>query len=274
VGSGSASEGRATISGKTHLTDFYDTIARYYDAENAHFTDDLPLYSDLAANAAQPILDIGCGSGRVCLHLAQEGYRVTGVDTSAQMLQFAQRKIDAMPHLSEVLRLVQSDVMDFSEGEYGLILLAYNALMHFTSAHSQISLLRHLRSLLADDGLIIIDLPNAGEAYAAEDEAGIILERSFIEPDTGHLVMQQSVSTLNRAEQLLHVTWIYDEILADGTVKRTLAPLQLRYVFPSELLLMLQLCDLSPQESFGSYDQNPFDEGAERFIVTVGKSNP
>jgi hypothetical protein len=85
--------------------------------------------------------------------------------------------------------------------------------------------------------------------------------------------MQQSVSTLNRAEQLLHVTWIYDEILVDGAVKRTLAPLQLRYVFPSELLLMLQLCDLSPLETFGSYDQNPFGEGAERFIVTIGKPN-
>jgi len=254
------------------MTDFYDTIARYYDAENAHFTDDLPLYSELAANTNAPILDIGCGSGRVCLHLAQEGHHVTGVDTSAQMLAFAQRKIDALPHLADALKLVQSDVMDFSQGEYGLILLPYNALMHFTSAEMQINLLRHLRSLLADDGLIVIDLPNAGEAYAAEDEAGIVLERTFIEPDTGHLVMQQSVSTLNRAERLLDVNWIYDEILADGIVKRTIAPLELRYVFPSELLLMLRLCELSLQETFGDYDQNPFGDGAERFIVLAEKS--
>jgi SAM-dependent methyltransferase len=256
------------------VTDFYDRIARYYDAENAHFTDDLPLYSQLAARAGEPILDVGCGTGRVCLHLAQEGSRVIGVDSSAQMLMMAQRKIENLPHLSESLRLVQADVMAFSEGEYGLILLPYNALMHFTTAERQIRLLRHLQGLLADDGLIAIDLPNAGEAYAAEDEAGIILERSFIEPDTGHLVMQQSVSTLNRAEQLLDVTWIYDEIENDATLKRTLAPLQLRYVFPSELLLMLQLCDLRVEDTFGDYDQNPFTDGTPRFIAIARKPRP
>jgi hypothetical protein len=188
------------------------------------------------------------------------------------MLAFARRKIDGMPHVAESLRLVEADIMAFAEDGFPLILLPYNAMMHFTSAEDQIALLGHLHNLLAEDGLIIIDLPNAGEAYAAEDEAGIVLERTFIEPDTGHLVMQQSVSTLNRAEQLLDVTWIYDEILEDGALKRTLAPLQLRYVFPAELLLMLRLCDLHPVDTFGDYEQNPFGDGAERFIVTAGKT--
>ena len=253
------------------MTDFYDTIARYYDAENAHFTDDLPLYSDLAAQTGGPILDVGCGTGRVCLHLAQEDYRVVGVDRSPEMLAIARRKTEGL-HLTESLRLVEADIMAFAEGGFSLILLPYNALMHFTSPDDQIALLGHLRNLLTDDGHIAIDLPNAGEAFAAEDEAGIILERSFIEPDSGHLLMQQSVSTLNRAEQLLDVTWIYDEILGDGTLKRTLAPLQLRYVFPAELALMLRLCDLTPVETFGDYEQSPFADGAERFILTAGKS--
>ena len=71
---------------------------------------------------------------------------------------------------------------------------------------------------------------------------------------------------------MLDVTWIYDEILGDGTLKRTLAPLQLRYVFPAELGLMLRLCDLHPVATFGDYEQNPFADGAERLIVTAGKS--
>ena len=254
------------------MSEFYDTIARYYDAENALFTDDLPFYSDLAEQSDGPILDVGCGTGRVCLHLAQEGHPVVGVDYSAPMLAIAQRKIEALPHLADALRLVEADITAFGDGSYDLILLAYNALMHFTSTDDQIRLLKHLRTLLAEDGRIVIDLPNAGEAYVAEDEAGIVLERTFIEPDSGHLVMQQSVSTLNRAHQLLDVTWIYDEIGADGVLKRTLAPLQLRYIFPAELDLMLRLSDLTPLETFGDYEQFPFDEGSERYIVIAGKA--
>ena len=52
------------------------------------------------------------------------------------------------------------------------------------------------------------------------------------------------VSTLNRTDQLQYITWIYDEIGANNVVQRTAAPLILRYVFPTELDLLLQVCGL------------------------------
>jgi hypothetical protein len=101
---------------------------------------------------------------------------------------------------------------------------------------------------------------------------GIVLERTFIEPITGHVVMQQSVSYIERATQLLNVTWIYDEILPDKTLKRTLEPLTLRYVFPTELEWLLALAGLRIEEQFGDYDQAPFAEGSPRLIVLATKA--
>ena len=68
------------------LRAFYETVARYYDAENAFKTDDLVFYSDLVADLLDgqegPALDVGSGTGRVLLHLAQAGLRVTGFEVS------------------------------------------------------------------------------------------------------------------------------------------------------------------------------------------------
>jgi len=250
---------------------FYDTIARYYDAETEHFTDDLPLYLELAEETGAPILDVGCGTGRIALTLAQAGYAVVGVDSSAPMLGLAQRKLAVLPTVAPLVTLTQADILSFDQGRYPLILLAYNALMHFTDTNSQLALLRQLSGLVADEGRMVIDLPNAAEAYAAEDAGGVVLERTFTEPQSGNLVLQQSVSTLYRTDQLLHIHWIYDEILPDSTLKRTLAPQVLRYVFAAELRLLLQVAGWQVEAEWGDYDQSDFAEGCERLIILASK---
>jgi SAM-dependent methyltransferase len=250
------------------MSHFYDTIARYYTIEHQLFTDDIPFYLDLANQRGDPILEVGCGTGRVVLPLAQAGYKVIGVDTSEAMLAIARRHLENLEHLKEQVHLIQGDILQH-QGRYQLILLSYNALMHFTTQEAQLAILRHLAGLLLEDGLMVIDLPNAGEAYASEDELGIVLERTFEEPESGHQVMQQSVSRIDRSEQRLHVTWIYDEIFPDGSLKRTLAPLVMRYIFPGEMHLMLGLCGLEADEWYGDYQQNPFEDGCSRMILVA-----
>lgn len=245
---------------------FYDTIARFYEAENQDFTDDLPLYEEFAEGKRGPILDVGCGTGRVNLYLAQAGYHTIGVDNSPEMLAFARRKRDA---LQLDAQLVEADILSFRDGRYPLILLPFNTLMHFHE--QQIIVLKHLAGLLADDGLMVIDLPNAGELLATENDEAVRFERTFFEPISGNTVMQQSVSTIDRAEQILLVNWIYDEILPDKTVKRTVAPLKLRLISAPEIRLLMQLSELDIVELYGDYGRGPFMDGCERMIVVARK---
>ena len=57
----------------------------WHDVECASYTADLPAWERLADDAGGAVLDLGCGSGRVALHLARRGHAVTGVDISPEL---------------------------------------------------------------------------------------------------------------------------------------------------------------------------------------------
>ena len=253
---------------------FYDRIARYYDPENDDVLDDLPLYSELADSANGVILDVGCGTGRVTFHLATEGHTIHGIDRSPEMLARAQRKRDQRSDLRERVILAEADVLTdpFPGNEYGLIILPYNTFMHLHAGDDQQIALNRLAKVLNATGQIVLDIPNAGEAFAAEHDGALSLERMFVEPESNNTVMQQAVSRLDRTAQLQHITWIYDEIDSHTVVHRTIAPLTLRYVFPREMDLMLAAAGLEPIERFGDYDGSPFEGECPRMIVVAGRS--
>ena len=250
------------------MSAFYTTVARFYDAETGDKTDDLNMYSRLAAQYDGEILDVGCGTGRVLIHLARAGYKVQGIDNDRAMLDRLARKLTNMPQLLDNITYLQADVLSHEfDRQFSLILLTYNALMHFKEQEQQIALLNNLRHWLTDDGLLVIDLPNAAPAFASDDTDALTLERTFLEVETGHMIMLHSVSYIDRALQVLHVEWIYDEVDGDGAVKRLVAPHLLRYYFLPELTLLLERCGFAVEEVFGDAERGPYDAESERMIV-------
>ena len=141
--------------------------------------------------------------------------------------------------------------------------------MHFHDPAAQRTLLKRLREWVVPGGALIIDLPNAGEAFAAPDTEAVTLERTFLEEETGHLVMQQSVSRIDRAEQIMHVTWIYDEIGDEGELTRTVVPVLIRYFFLAEIRLLLEVCGFEMDDVYGDFDRIPFEDGVPRMIVVA-----
>jgi SAM-dependent methyltransferase len=247
---------------------FYATIARYYDAEHRDKTDDLAMFTDFAAEYGDPIFEVACGTGRVMFHLAQAGYEIHGIDIEPAMLDRARSHAATLPHLSDKLKFIQGDILKYTaERTYPLVIFPYNGLMHFHQPEQQLEVLRRLRALMTDDGMLVLDLPNPADSFGAQDSDALIFEKTFLEPDTGHLVMQYSVSQLDRTEQLLRITWLYDEVDGDGVVKRTFAPVVFRYFFYAELRWLLQLAGFEVEVVYGSTELDPYEDGCERMIV-------
>ncbi|HFC12700.1 MAG TPA: class I SAM-dependent methyltransferase, partial [Anaerolineae bacterium] len=138
----------------------YDTVARFYDAVHADEHEDIAFILEVARSQAGAVLDLGCGTGRVTLPLAQAGFMVVGVDNSAEMLTLANKKVEAA-NLQEKVGLISADITNFSldHPPFALALISQNTLMHF--AESQLpALLQSIYPHLAPDGLLLIDLAN------------------------------------------------------------------------------------------------------------------
>jgi len=251
------------------MSGFYTTVARYYDAENADKTDDIEFYRELSEEYPGPILDVGCGSGRVVLPLARDGLTVHGMDNNTTMLDRARRRVRMQPEAYETLTLHEGDILTepLPDVAFGCVLLTYNLLMHFHTQESQLALLARMREVISPDGVLVVDLPNAGEMFATPDSDAITLERTFLDPETGHMVMQQAVAALDRATQFMRVTWIYDEVTGDGTLKRTVAPTRFRYIFPYELQLLLKVSGFRVEQMYGDVDGSPYEDACPRMVV-------
>ena len=82
--------------------------ARFFDADYAGYLDDLPLLEAYAQRTGSPLLELGCGTGRLLIPLAQAGYRVTGVEISPEMLRIARAKAEAAG-VTESVTLIEGD---------------------------------------------------------------------------------------------------------------------------------------------------------------------
>src|SRR5687767_2032444 len=76
-------------------TDPYAGIAEFYDLEHDDFRDDIPFYLNSIAVVGDPVLELGCGTGRLLRAIADAGFRVTGIDRSEPMLERARRSFQA-----------------------------------------------------------------------------------------------------------------------------------------------------------------------------------
>src|SRR5438132_7150642 len=103
-------------------------LAHFYELEYAGYSDDLPFYVQyaLALDPGKdlPVLELGCGTGRVLLELAQAGFRVVGVDASEGMLDACRGRAEAMG-LAERVRLVRADMRALDGVESALFNMAF-----------------------------------------------------------------------------------------------------------------------------------------------------
>lgn len=139
------------------LSDNYDRIARFYDvdmARNMAF-DDVGFYVGLCAQVKGPVLELGCGNGRILLELAQHGIDAIGVDASAGMLEELRRKaaLRSLP-----VRALRMDVADLAlPPGFSAILCPYSLITYITHDDEVARLLARIRGLLAPGGMLVID---------------------------------------------------------------------------------------------------------------------
>lgn len=255
------------------MRDFYEDVARYYDSENAGLQEDFNAYDILASRFGSPVLDVGCGTGRIALHLARTGFDVVGIDASGAMLDRAREHAKEQGGNAAKIEWLEADVRDLDRSErFGLAIFAFSGFMHLLEHSEQIKALQRIAAHLRPGGGVAIDIANPIDIFRSEDVDSLVVERMFIDADTGNTVMQQSLASFDRVSQIMSLTWVYDRIGTDGVIHRLLMPQRVRYTLASEMSLLLQFVGLEQAEIYGDYDFNPYAEDSPRLLAVATRA--
>jgi SAM-dependent methyltransferase len=267
-------EGTMNRRSERDLDDPYAELPELYDLEHAGFTEDIDLYLRLAEVVGNPILELGCGTGRVLGPLAAAGNRVTGIDRSRSMLDRARSVLRVQPQSStnsQRVTFVQGSMTEAERapgGPFGLVIFSLNGLMHLSGLAEQRAALASARRALDPRGMLVVDLLNPTPELLTTFDGRVRHEGSWQESD-GTMVDRFSSRTHDSAEQTIATELWYDLVDPAGHLRRVRSGFPLRYLAASELALLLELTGFVEWKIYGSYDLDPYDDASERLIVTA-----
>jgi SAM-dependent methyltransferase len=246
----------------------YDDIARYYDADFGDYSEDIHFYQEMARRTGDPILDVMCGSGRVLLPLAESGYSLTGLDSSAPMLALARSRLEHAGLLARV-SLQQGDIRssDLPAQHFALAFVAVNSFMHLERVKDQLAALTSLRHTLQPDGLLILDLFNPDPEQLNREDNRLTLERIY--PMDGRQVFKFVASESDMAAQTNAMTYMFDDMDADGHITRRVMRFTLRWLYRYELEHLLARAGFALRMVYGSYDLDSYTSASERMIAVA-----
>jgi SAM-dependent methyltransferase len=249
----------------------FDRFARYYDWDTSGEVDDLDFFRNLAARTGGPALEVGCGTGRVLLPLARAGLRLTGVDLSPAMLERARARLAAAGLLQRV-RLVEADARTMALDErFRMAFVALNTFMHFTTPEAQSGTLERIQRYLVPGGLLALDLFNPHPDLLDDADGRLIHDFTRPGPTEGAVTTRFHSQRVDPATQTLEISFFYDEVGADGLLRRTVAPFDLHYFTRREIELLLERCGFAVENVYGSYELDAYWAGSPKLIVVAAR---
>lgn len=188
-----------------------------YHHHHLTYLEDMPYWLSLADEFGGPILELGCGTGRVLSLLRSEGFQVFGLDLDAVMLNYLKEiDPDAPVWLADMITLKLGQ-------RFPLLLLPCNTYSTLP-AESRRVLLDRVYAHLMPGGCFAVSLPNPVDLaeMGSSDEDGV--EEIFTLPETGTPV--QVSSSWQTADDAVTIFWHYDRLLPDGQARRTTHPIR------------------------------------------------
>jgi SAM-dependent methyltransferase len=242
--------------------DPYENIVELYDLEHDAFQDDVSFFANVIQDG--PVLEVGCGTGRIVERLVRRGLEVHGIDTSEAMLTAARRRLAGLAHAH--LYHMAAEKISLPQ-KFQSAIWPLNVLWHLPDQDAQMRALQQVRAHMLGGGLLVVDLSNPLMIANGEGPAGVQLR--FQSADDVSEVQGFSNAVDLPTEQQVTLTLWYDRIEVGGIVRRSTAVVPLRYMYRFELELMLVYSGFRLGQIYGSYDLDPYAANSPNMLVVA-----
>jgi SAM-dependent methyltransferase len=228
-----------------------EVAARYDDSESPMFSQEAiePAVDFLAELADDgPALELGIGTGRIALPLAERGVRVSGIDLSEAMVA----RMRAKPGGDAIEVTVGDFATTRVEGEFSLAYLVFNTINNLTTQDAQVACFQNVGAHLRPDGCFVIEVgvPQLQRLPFGETIRPFHVSDSYVGFDEYDVVGQGLISHHLRA--------------SDGKFEKRSIPF--RYVWPAELDLMARIAGMTLRERWAGWKREPFTRESTKHV--------
>lgn len=239
----------------------------------ASFRGDTEWYRGKARQYGGPVLELGAGTGRITLAIAQDGILVHALDSDPAMLATLQQKLAHQPpDVRQRVVAVVGDMRIFTmEERFALIIAPFRAFLHNLTEHDQLACLDRVREHLRPAGRFAFNVFHPSLEYMAQHTGALarVWRRvgTFARADGGCIVRSES-NQYDTVRQLVDSHHRYEEYGPDGTLTRTsLHRLQLAYLYPSDLRRLLKEVGFHSVQITGGFDDRQFENDMDELVI-------
>ena len=249
-------------------------IAALYDSFATGLEGDVDFYVTESLKSGSPVLELGCGTGRITFPVAEAGVKIAGLDQSTSMLEVAREKLNSLaPEVQSRVTLVEGDMKNFSfDRQFHLVMIPYRAFLHLMTVEDQKNALACIHDHLLEDGRLIFNIFDPRMDIIAEhlSPLGSAMKKGseLTHPDTGRRVVVWDTRQFDPENQTFEWYIVFEELDADGmVVSKHYNPLKIRYSYRYEVQHLLELCCYEVVALFGDFNYHPFSYGGEQIWV-------
>jgi SAM-dependent methyltransferase len=223
---------------------------------------DIDFYVQAARECGGPVLELGCGSGRILIPTARAGIDVTGLDVSERMLAVGRTAIEAEP--PEVRRrtgLHHGDIRDFNLGrKFQLITMPFRPFQYLPTVEEQLACLGAIRRHLEPNGQLVFDLfnPSVHSLARPVDPAETDEEPPFTHPDGRTVVRRNRILERDLPNQTFAGELVYDVTHPDGRTESLVHRYRFRYLFRFEVDHLLARAGFALDRVYSGFDRSPY----------------
>ena len=257
------------------IDDSYSSGAKHYDAAYSVKEDlvDRDFYLNLANEYGGPVLEFGCGTGRITLPLARQGVDVTGMDASHSMLKVLRTKlVKERESVRQRTQVIEGDFCThYLDDQFSLVIIPFRPMQHLYTTEDQLAALQNARRHLADGGILAFDVFNpsfakilsgVGEEYLdlewpAQDGTNRMVRRYFVKDEV-------DLINLNFSGRFIFRLCEGDKVLSEE-----MQPLKMSFYTYPHLKLLFCAAGLESVEEFGSFDRRPIGPEAPEMIFLL-----
>jgi len=236
---------------------------RDYDLEHEN-DDDVAFYVELTSRLRpRRVLELGAGSGRVTIPLAElaarVGFTVTALDASLEMLEEAERKLrEAAPSVRERVELVTGDMRTWEALEpFDLVMVPCASVSHLLSLDDQLAAWSRAHANLVDGGRLVVDVAMPDMAAFAESLRQPRRALVEIDSDTadaeGRRLVRYKTTVYAPEEQRASIRFLYDKFAHDDHADRWVSDFESHVYFPRELELLYRHTGFVVEARYGDY---------------------